>query len=498
MSDMGGVMRLSSTVLCDESVSSMLLATPTDLKPLMVRALDAAFMLQIFQRTLPALADTFLRVVGCRARAGKGRAALNRRKLRVTYHVFVESMEGQKRRYKLLGTLPVTPEFLSPELLECCRAAQGHPAVVPFKRLATYIPELQMGIQFLPVDLTLPALIEATRPDGARLGTPFLPECQNGATPPQTRSELLHYKPGNRCVLKFTVRLSGTASKPHQRVVYGKIFADDRGAAIYRDMQTLWEVARRSRCLHIPEPLGYDSEHRMLVIAEAPGQQDLDVWVKCLEEQQPLPLGVDLGRLERCMAVVAEALGELHRLGIHPGKLRRFQDVLANECRDLELLRYGHPELAQEIERVLERLWTRVPHNERLVPCHGAFRHQQLVGNDQHLTLLDWDGLTLAHPGLDAASFLCRLRRTPITETGKASELEWLAEVFRRQFLAREPEVSRRELALYEALVLTDSALRASRRSRRKEHVIAHIRCLVAEAERLLDRKKNVEETSRP
>ena len=88
--------------------------------------------------------------------------------------------------------------------------------------------------------------------------TPFIPECQNGATLEQTHSELLHYKPGRRGVLKFTVRLSGATSKPHQRVVFGKLFADDRGAAIYRDMQTLWEVSRRSVCLRIPEPLGYD------------------------------------------------------------------------------------------------------------------------------------------------------------------------------------------------------------------------------------------------
>ena len=126
----------------------------------MARALDVAFMLLIFQRELPAMADTPIRVIMCRARAGKTRAALPQRKLRVTYHLVVESGEGQQRHYDLWGTLPVTPAFLSPELLECCRAAQGHPAVVPFARLAAYIPELHLGVQFLPVDLALPALLE--------------------------------------------------------------------------------------------------------------------------------------------------------------------------------------------------------------------------------------------------------------------------------------------------------------------------------------------------
>ena len=193
----------------------------------------------------------------------------------------------------------------------------------------------------------------------------------------------------------------------------------------------------------------------------------------------------------------AEALSELHRSGIHPRESRTFQDALANEYKDLELMRHGNPALAREIERVLEQLQTHVPHNERLVPCHGAFRHKQLVGNDQYLTLLDWDGLILANPALDAASFLARLRRTPITEPGKASKLEWLAEVFRREFRAREPEVALHELALYEALVLTDLALRAFRRPQRQEHAIAHIYRLVAEAERPLIRQENSKESSR-
>jgi hypothetical protein len=471
--------------------SCQALATSTDLKPLMARALDAAFILPIFQRELSTMADMPIRVMACRARADKTPAVLKQRRLRVTYHLVVASMEGQQRHYDLWGTLPVTPAFLSPALLECCRSAQGHPAVVPFTRLAAYIPEIQMGVQFLPVDLAVPALIEATQPDGGRLVTPFLPACQNGAALVQTHAELLHYRPGTRCVVKFTMQLSGVADTPQQRVVFAKLFADDRGAAIYHDMQTLWAVSRRSGRLRVPEPLGYDPERRMLVMAEALGERDLNVWVKCLEKEQPLPPGAALGRLERCMAVVAEALSELHRSGIHPAASLTFHDALTDAWQNLELIRPGYPELAQDIECVLERLQRCTPHHERLMPCHGGFRHKQLVGNDEYVTLLDWDGLTLAHPALDAASFLCRLRHTPITQPGKARELEGLAEVFRRAFLAREPEVSPHELALYETLVLMDLTLRALRHPERREHLAVHTHRLVAEAERLLDRQVN-------
>jgi hypothetical protein len=463
------------------------LATPVDLKPLIARAVDPDYMLKLFQRELPTLTATSIRVTACKARAGKARSALARRKLKVMYRVMVESSGDAAQEHILLGTLPVTPKFLNAELLACCRSAQGHPAVTPFEQLAYFIPEVQMGVYFFPVDPALPALVEATRADSWQLVVPFIPEICDGMRIEETYTQPLNYKPGTRCVVRFTLRLAGTDGQQCQRVVYGKFFADERGAKLYQDMQRLWEIARVSGCLRVPEPLGYDSQRRMLVMGEAPGERDLNLWVKRLEHKQALPRGVDLDRMERCMAVVAQALAELHRSGIHPTETRSFQSELADQCRDLELMRKGDTELGYEIERVVARLKVHALHDEPHVPCHGGFRHKQLMGNDHHLTLLDWDGLTLAHPALDAATFLARLRYMPIIEPGIYSQLDHLADVFRQEFLTREPEVDPQQLKLYEALVLTEFALRAFRRPRLKEQVISCVRHLIAEAERLLD-----------
>jgi hypothetical protein len=467
------------------------LATPVDLKPLIARAVDPGYMLELFQRELPALTATSIRVTACKARAGKARSALAKRKLKVMYRVMVESNGDAAQERILLGTLPVTPKFLSAELLACCRSAQGHPEVTPFEQLACFIPEVQMGVYFFPVDPALPVLIEATRADSGQLVVPFIPEICDGMRLEETYTQPLNYKPGTRCVVRFTLRLAGTDGQQYQRVVYGKFFADERGAKLYQDMQRLWEIARVSGCLRVPEPLGYDPQRRMLVMGEAPGERDLNLWVKRLEHKQPLPRGVDLARLERCMAVVAQALAELHRSGIHPTETRSFQSEVADQCRDLELMRKGDTDLGYELERVVARLKAQALHDEPHVPCHGGFRHKQLMGNDHHLTLLDWDGLTLAHPALDAATFIARLRYMPIIEPGTCSQLGHLADVFRQEFLTRESEVDPQQLKLYEALVLTEFALRAFRRPRLKEQVISCVRHLLAEAERLL------EETSR-
>ncbi len=457
--------------------------TTADQYAFVSRAMDSDFMLRLFQRELPALADVPVRLSACRVRANKTRSAVGLTRLQVRYWVTGESA-GQTWERVLLGTLPVTSDYLSRELLQHSHAAQGHPAIQPFQRLATFIPQLQMVVQFFPVDVALPSLLAVTRPDNGQLLSRFIPECREGATIQETQWALVHYKPGDRCVLKFTVRLSGAGSDSYYRTVYAKLFRNDGGAAIYGVMQDLWRTLHHSVCLRMPEPYGYDPEHRMLVMTEAPGGRDLKLWVKCLGAGQPLPPGVDLTRLARCMVVTAAALAELHRSDIRPHETVTFGDVLQHQRKELHEIRHHLPDLAAEVEQVQQRLAAGVLHDERLVPSHGAFRHKQLLGNDECLTFIDFDDLTLAHPAWDAACFLGWL------QLGKAVELEHLAAVFRREFLAREPEVAPHHLAVYEALVLTKIALRAFRGLHRPGHgdqVGPRVRRLVAGAHRLLD-----------
>jgi hypothetical protein len=455
------------------------------------RALDPDFMLRIFQQELPVLADVPVRLKACRVRVDKTRAAVGLARVQVRYWVAGES-NGQHWERVLLGTLPVTPAFLNCELLQHCRAAQGHLAVEPFQRLAVFIPQLQMVAQFFPIDVALPSLMAVTQADCGRLLGRFIPEYRAGATIQETQWKLVHYKPGERCVLKYTVRLSSAAAASFHRTVYAKIFSDDSGAAIHGIMQDLWRTLHHSVCLRMPQPYGYDPTHRMLVMAEVPGDRDLKLWVKCLEAGQPLPPGVDMARLARCMAVAAEALAELHRSDIRPQAVVTFRATLQQQRKGLGKIRRHIPDLAAEVERAQQRLEAAALHNEPLVPSHGAFRHKQLLGNDECLTFIDFDDLTLAHPAWDAACFLGWLRLEALKQPGEASEaaLEHLAQVFRQEFLRRESEVAPHHLAAYEALVLTKIALRTLRGflwPGRAAQVGRHVRGLIAGAHRLLD-----------
>ena len=432
-------------------------------RELFERLVDRHHMLEVFQRTLPRLSTAPVRVTSCRLKQRRRRVALREERLELVYRVGVELPDGSERVYVLLGTAPEPAEFADAAR---ARVLSDHPELAPFESAAAYVPELELALRFFPLDPALPALAELTGARGAALVAPHLAECRAGAALLGIECELRQYKPFKRAVLRVVARLADGRS----RALYVKMFADQRGADTYRELRPLYVATqqlapRAARGLCLPEPLGYDGELGMLFLAEAAGQRDLTEWLKCLGKGQPLPGGVDLARLEQCVTVAAQAAADLRHSGIRPRRKRTFEDELARLHRDLATLGAKVPAEAlvgaRKLVAGLERL---APTDTGLVPVHGCFRHKQMVGDEHGLSVIDWDGLCLGQPGLDAATFVCRLERSLDGPAGSAREFARLADAFRREFLARCGDVSARELALCEALVRTQDLLRAFRR----------------------------------
>ncbi len=467
------------------------LATPSAWRVLFERLTDPEGMREVFARELLRLTEEPIRVTGCKSKLRRRRSTFEEGRLQVVYKVGVEHRGGSAREFVLLGTAPEDPGFLRSEE-QRSRSLRGHPAMAPFVRPAAYVEELELALRLFPLDPDLPALADLTGADGALLLSPYLRECRAGARIEGLDWDLRKYKPFNRAVLRLTASFSGAQAR--SRSFYAKLFCDDRGGALHEELTALWSAARGAQSLRMPEPLGYDEGRRMLLLSEAAGPRHLIDWIKCLENREPLPAGVDLARVERCMAVAAETLEELQRSPLRPRERRDFAGELACLEKERRVLRGPpqrlHPELVRAAEALLDRLGGLAPSRQDLLPAHGGFRHKQTVGDETSLTVIDWDGLCVADPALDAATFLTRLRQEPLREPGGAPEMERLAERFRREFLSRRPEVPPSRLALYEGLVLTEGLLRSFRRATRDEEMPRRIRSLAAAAGEALDRAR--------
>lgn len=475
------------------------LSTAPEQRELFERVLDTEQMLAVLRRELPALADGEIRVKACKAKASKSRKSIRQGRLVVVYKVELE-VDGEPRELVLLGVAPAPPELRDGELEQLRRELGAHPWAAPFRELALHVHELQLALLFFPLDPVLPALAEITGRQGAQLLAAALPECRAGAHVVALECDLVRYKPLDRAVVKLDVKLGatlrGAPSGAERRVAYAKFFADDQGAAHYRNLTALWSTARSATCLRLPEPLGYDATRRMLLMSEAPGERDLSRWIKCLERGEPLPPGVDPPRLDHCARIVARALHELQASGVRPELRRTFRHELTRVQADRDLLLGGahQQELRTRADRLIARLEALAPAQERLVPAHGCYRHKQMIGDERSLAFIDWDGFSLANPALDAATFLGRLCREPRRRPGSAPLLLHMGATFRGEFLADRSELTA-DLALYEGLVLTEQMLRALRRPGDRAETVREIELLSAAATEMLDRVDGAPQT---
>lgn len=432
-------------------------------RELVQRALSPDHMLEVFRRQLPEIAAFPIRVTSCRIEPGHRGSIAARRSRRIVYRVFSESRGGRRWENRLIGTVPATQDFLSPEVLSRCRAAQEHPVARPFRELFLYRRDLQMAFLVFPMDPGLPALAEITGPDGPRLLASHLSSSWNGDAPKRLDWVVRRYAPSRRCSLRIDLRAGGAGG---HRAVHANIFADGRGDAHFQNIRSLWNAARSAGGLHVPQPLGYDADRRMLILAEANGDGRLARWIGCLERDQPLPAGIEGRHVIDGMVMAARALAELQQADCHLLEERTYRGELARLHRDLTWIRRARPELGGDVDRALDLLGAVPIDDERLVPAHGAFHHTSMITNGLSLSLLDWHGLCRAHPALDAACFLGRVREAGLRRPQRALMLEPPAAAFRREFLRLRPDVSARDLAAYEALILTAKALRAIRRRR--------------------------------
>ncbi len=461
------------------------LAVPGELREVLARALDAALVRESLGAALPALGGGPVEIVSCKARPGRLREALRKgRALWIHYELTVRHADGRQWARALLGTTPVGPGWLEAELGGACRAAEGHPAIAPFRHAGAYLEGLRMAVVLFPVDPELPALAEVTGPRGAVILGPHLPECRGGAGLAGISAELVHYKPCSRCVLRVTASFGAGGAAP--RRVFVKLFADDRGAGSHRSLEALWEASRGAEYLRVPEPLGYDAERRMAVMAEAPGERALTEWLRCLACGEPLPAGVDPVRVRRGVVVAARAAAELHRLPLEFDGRRTFRAELVHLRKEFAAVKSRVPEFAPQVAALLDGLDRAAPDDETLVPSHGGYRHKQMVGDERTLTVIDWDGLTMASPALDGATFIRRLLREHVRRPAEAAPAVELAALFRREILAAEPDLPPRHLDLYEAVSLAEDALRSFSRPKHKDAVAAELARVFAAAEGLL------------
>jgi hypothetical protein len=212
------------------------------------------------------------------------------------------------------------------------------------------------------------------------------------------------YRTGRRCILVYEV-----GQRSQRRVVIGKVDGDGGGKAARQAIGALrGHLPRIGGCsgsFDVPQVVGYDPALNLLVveaIAAAP--------LYARQIKHHLRSGPDDGAARRAVEACAEIAAELHCSGAElapPRTTDRQMRTLADTLHAMAPYAPGlHAVLLQHLRYAGELLESSAAMPMR--PCHGDYKHNQILVGTTQPTLIDLDTACLAEPPLDhVTSLVC-------------------------------------------------------------------------------------------
>jgi glycosyltransferase involved in cell wall biosynthesis/Ser/Thr protein kinase RdoA (MazF antagonist) len=340
------------------------------------------------------------------------------------------------------------------------------------QRGITLVPEMAMVVRLFPVDPALPGLAGATDKERMiSLLERHLLECrEDGWRPTALDYEVMRYKPGHLCTMRYSVRLEHPRRPVAlTREVFGKVFRDDRWQQRYALLEAAWQAACASNgAWRGARPVVSVPEWRFVVQEGVTGRQFRDV-VADLPDNASEP---ELNEAEDRMRAVARAVRAMQLAPVPLGPRCDFASLLESQESNLAYLRQCQPALAKELTRLrkeLSKLERTIP-RQPLLFAHGDLAHGNVLLDGADVGIVDFDKAGQAEPAYDVAYFLTHLSSFGIRHPERQRHVARLREAFRSAYLGMAPEVSPRRLALYEALDLSAYVLRNFRKRSQEDN----------------------------
>lgn len=327
------------------------------------------------------------------------------------------------------------------------------------------LPALGLELRAEQADEGLPALPELTDAERARTLIGASLRGRHDIRIERCEPEVMRYKPGSRCTLRYHLEYEPGCEGPH--MVVAKTYRGDKGANAYRGMTALADAGIPPSTVALAEPLAYLPDLRVLLQGPVDEQETLKALVKRTVADGS-PAAFD--RLREEVSKAAAGLAAVHSSGIDHGETVTWEDERDDVADLAERVAAAVPELEGVGRAHLGALSTLAGAHpaDPPGPAHRSFRPAQVLLADGRISFIDFDGLCTAEPAIDVALFRVSLRdagmRVPDAAGGEAATADRLEalEVVCDHFLDRyraERGVSVARVALWEGLYLLTSVL---------------------------------------
>jgi hypothetical protein len=364
-------------------------------------------------------------------------------------------------------------------------------ATAGFARLIAFVPEPAMIVRMFPMDPVLTGLQLAT--DVERMG-PLLAQHlhANGSNGRQAQGltyNVLHYKPGRTCTLRYNLVLDQAAgSAPETCQFYGKVYRDDRGDHCYELLRAAWEASCASDGLwQAAQPILHLPQWRLVVQSAVSGQQ-FRHWLAELAHETADDAA--LQQVEQQLQLIATAIRSLQLSATRLGPICDFAQLWGAQEKNLAYFGQWQPAMATEIARIRDELrtWERHIPAAPLTFAHCDFAHGNVLVGEHGIGIIDFDRAGQSEPAYDVAYFLTHLWSFGIRHPRRQAHIARLCAYFRNIYLDLAPEVSPARLALYEALDFTAYVLRNFRKQSHQANWLEWARAQVQAARERLEK----------
>lgn len=356
--------------------------------------MDAQKMQALFQDELPDCSSGDWKITDCKIQHPRFKTYLNPKSrdksfLALAYHLTGVNEQTKQADERILYVKAYLAGRNQDEYQKACKQAENlRPTSV------LHLDKYGMIGWFFPYDPALSMLHKLLdKPFAKSYLADFLMLQQRGLSPVIRGLDIaiVNYRPEIRCTYRYDYQgLSGI-----KKTIFGKSFADNKGAVIQRRIVILNQHAKtHPGGFTFPPPLGYDENLNTL-------------WLEGLAGQ-PLLERLDESNAGVLMPQVARHLLDFQSVTIPGLAVISEADMLVEIQKKILKLQNAFPGLAQRFKNLIQHLNFNHEHLPALPYrlSHGDFHIQQLLlMKDKRIALFDFDELVIASPLMDIANF---------------------------------------------------------------------------------------------
>lgn len=360
--------------------------------------MDTNKMKALFQQELPDCLSGGWMLTDCEIQHPRYKTYLNPKSRDKSYLALAYYLKGVNKQTKksddrILYVKAYLGSRSQIEYVKACSEVQ--PA---FQGAVLHIDKYGMVAWYFPFDPALPWLPKLLEPNYLqKYFSEFL--FIEPKSPPRVIKDItvniVNYRPEIRCTYRYEIQNLNRNSK----TLYGKTYADDKGAEIQRRIMALYQRAEiNSDSFVMARPLGYDATLHT-------------VWLEGVEGK-PLIDCVDEGNLDKLMVRLAGHLVDFHSVAMTGLAFISEAELLAEIAKKSAKLQKAFPSFSERIENILSGLSQQLQYLPLLPDSlvHGDFHIEQLLLlDDNRMALFDFDELALGNRLMDVANFSAAL-----------------------------------------------------------------------------------------